>query len=173
MIRQQLAAVEASQAEVKGLLNTFHAGIADHSKHEVEQAEKAKKLAMGRNYASSRLLRLRKMQQVLETSKRIEIDRCLSMIRGGADKVYFELMTLLANEPAERRCAIMKEFQFPDLKKEGFSESFALRYRVGPAPANDGSEVLFFAAAKTALMKCMCEQKAVPLQKPFKVRLVG
>lgn len=170
LLKEQLASVEASQNEVNGLLTNFKKGIANEQAYEVAEAEKAKKLAMGRNYVNTRMERLRKMAQVRETTKRVEIDRCLSMIRGGADRVYFELSRLIASAPTEQRCAVLKAFSFPDLKKHGFGESFALKYKLINAPATDGSEVLFFTAVKPALMRCMCESKPQAVEKPFKVR---
>ena len=175
VLKEQLASVQASEAQVNGLLKSFQKGIKSEQAYEVAESDKAKKLAMSRNYFNSQRRRLRVMAVVREKRRRIEVNRCVSIIKGGRDAVYMELMNLFAQTPTEEICPVFKAFDFPDLKKHGFHESFFFKYAnhglPGEAPATDGSEILFFRAAKASIWRCMCEEKSQPLAKAFKVRV--
>jgi len=85
--------------------------------------------------------------------RRQEIDNCLSMIRGGTDKLYFSLKKLFAKTPTDSVCAVLKAFEFPNFARHGFHESF---YK-GEQPNMNGSNALYFKAAKSHIWACMCE----------------
>lgn len=88
-----------------------------------------------------------------EAERRRQIAQCLGLIRGGADRLYFRIKSLLAQTPVDSVCHVFKAFDFPNLARHGFDQHF---YR-GSHPGSEGAEALFFKAAKTELFACMCE----------------
>ena len=81
---------------------------------------------------------------VREAKLRRRFARCLKMIRGGRDALYFELKERLAATAVDRVCATLKATRFPILTQ---------RSDAG-APRDLG-------AVKAPLFRCMCEFRGV------------
>lgn len=128
-----------------------------HIEHARQQKVKEAKLVAQHK---SDLHKVKLMAVLKEKKRRIEVNRCLGMIRGGKDEVYFKLQALFAKTPTEFLCPVLKAFEFPHLAKAGYNEGIYKKYALGKPVAEDGTEILFFKAAKHKIFRCMCNEQA-------------
>lgn len=159
--------LKSSMSEVEGSIDYVKRMIAQQmeviSKHkasgvddEVEQKrseEAAEKRGAEQARKKEEAQKKAERERQHQSRRRQEIDRCLNMIRGGADRLYFSLKKLLAATPLDSVCTVFKSFDFPNLARHGFHEGF---YK-GEQPNYNGNDALFFKAAKSHLFECMCE----------------
>jgi hypothetical protein len=89
--------------------------------------------------------------------RRKQINKCLDIIHGGADKLYWDLRKRFARIPAGSVCLALKKTKFPHIPIVGFKEDLFRKY-VGWEPPSDGSTIIYYDAVKTHLFRCMCEE---------------
>lgn len=102
---------------------------------------------------------------IKEKRRRFEIERCLAAVRGGADKIYYQLRSLMAKTPTAFVCPVLKAYEFPNLVRHGFNERIAPHHNI-TAGDTSGATALFFKAAKPRLFQCICEDK-LSKKRPF------
>lgn len=103
-----------------------------------------------------------------EMKRRLQVNKCLNMIKGGANRLYWSLRKMFGEVGQEKICPILKAFKFPTMAKHGYTESFFKRYKLGAVPDVDGTQIVFFDAVKINLWRCMCEETDPKLSFPVK-----
>ena len=93
-----------------------------------------------------------------EMKRRLQVNKCLNMIKGGANRLYWSLRKMFAEVGQEKICPILKGFNFPKMAKHGYTERFFKKYNLGKRPDEDGTSIVFFDAVKINLWRCMCEE---------------
>ena len=91
--------------------------------------------------------------------RRLQVNKCLNMIKGGANRLYWSLRKMFSEVGQEKICPVLKGFNFPKMAKHGYTESFFKKYNLGTRPEEDGTSIVFFDAVKINLWRCMCEEK--------------
>ena len=89
--------------------------------------------------------------------RRKEINKCLLMIHGGADRLYWDLRKKFMTIPSGQVCIVFKKIAFPHLPVVGFTEALYKKY-INWSPPSDGSMLQYFDAVKTKIFRCMCEE---------------
>lgn len=89
--------------------------------------------------------------------RRKEINKCLLMIHGGADRLYWDLRKKFMTIPSGQVCIVFKKIAFPHLPVVGFTEALYRQY-IHWSPPSDGSMLQYFDAVKTKMFRCMCEE---------------
>merc|ERR1711871_1218349 len=61
----------------------------------------------------------------------------------------------------EKACTLLKNYEFPSLPRNGYTERIYKHYGIGPEQNMDGTEVTSFDAIKVPLFKCICTSAVV------------
>eukprot|EP00943_MAST-04B_sp_MAST-4B-sp1_P000216 g216.t1 len=167
-ITKKMAEVEKAKDVISGQLREVHDSIAkEESKIEKQvelkkEMEKRKRLRSGADAEQKKKLAEAAMLKIAKA--RLRINNCLSQIKGGANKVYWKLRNLFARVEPEKACPLLKNYEFPSLPRNGYTERIYKQYGIGPEQNMDGTEVTSFDAIKVPLFKCICTTDVV--QKP-------
>eukprot|EP00944_MAST-04C_sp_MAST-4C-sp1_P001565 g1565.t1 len=102
--------------------------------------------------------------KMAEMKRRLQVNKCLNMIKGGANRLYWSLRKMFAEVGQEKICPLLKGFNFPKMAKHGYTERFFKKYNLGQRPDEDGTSVVFFDAVKINLWRCMCTEHEPKLQ---------
>ncbi len=168
-ITKKMAEVEKAKDMISGQLREVHDSIAKEEQkiekqHELKkEMEKRKKLRDGN--AAEQKKKLAEAALLKIAKARLRINNCLSQIKGGANKVYWKLRNLFARVEPEKACPLLKNYEFPSLPRNGYSERIYKAYGIGPEQTMDGTEVTSFDAIKVPLFKCICTADNMPKPK--------
>ena len=160
-IEARMKDTDAMREFVRGHLENVHGLIqAAHERLEKEKKEKLIRQKEERKRALEEELRNSvKMSTYMNRLKkrRKQVNKCLDIIHGGADKLYWQLRKQFARVPAGAVCLTLKKIKFPHIPIVGFKEDLFRKY-IGWQPPNDGSTIVYYDAVKTHLFRCMCEE---------------
>eukprot|EP00943_MAST-04B_sp_MAST-4B-sp1_P007841 g7841.t1 len=161
-IEARMKDTDAMRAFVRGHLENVHSLI--QSEHERLERERQKEIARAKEERKKALEEELHNSVKLHTyvnrlkKRRKEINKCLDIIHGGADKLYWDLRKRFSRIPAGAVCLALKQVKFPHIPIVGFKEDIFRKY-VGWEPPSDGSTVIYYDAIKTHVFRCMCEEK--------------
>jgi len=159
-ITKKMAEVEKAKDMISSQLREVHDSISKEEQkiekqHELKkEMEKRKRLRAGN--AAEEKHKLAEAAMLKISKARLRINNCLSQIKGGANKVYWKLRNLFARAEPERACTLLKNYEFPSLPRNGYTERIYKSYGIGPEQNMDGTEVTSFDAIKLPLFKCIC-----------------
>ena len=160
-IEARMKDTDAMREFVRGHLENVHGLIqAAHEQLEKEKKEKRARQKEERKRAVEKELRNSvKMSTYMNRLKkrRKQVNKCLDIIHGGADKLYWQLRKQFARVPAGAVCLTLKKIKFPHIPIVGFKEDLFRKY-IGWQPPNDGSTIVYYDAVKTHIFRCMCEE---------------
>lgn len=161
-IEARMKDTDAMREFVRGHLENVHSLIqSEHDRLERErQKEIAREKEEHRKALEEELHNSVKLHTYVNRLKkrRKEINKCLDIIHGGADKLYWDLRKRFSRIPAGAVCLALKKVKFPHIPIVGFKEDVFRKY-VGWEPPSDGSTVIYYDAIKTHVFRCMCEEK--------------
>eukprot|EP01026_Neomeris_dumetosa_P016511 TRINITY_DN162697_c0_g1_i1.p3 TRINITY_DN162697_c0_g1~~TRINITY_DN162697_c0_g1_i1.p3 ORF type:complete len:116 (+),score=29.03 TRINITY_DN162697_c0_g1_i1:119-466(+) len=98
-------------AEQMDLISKHRASAVDESEEHDAAVEEGKKKAQEEARKQEEKEKKEEAVRLHEAKRREEIDRCLAMIRGGADKLYFDLKKLFAATPVDTVCTVFKAYR--------------------------------------------------------------
>ena len=160
-IEARMKDTDAMREYVRGHLENVHNLI--QAAHESLQKEKKERLIRQKEERKRALEEeLRNSVQLSTYMKRLkkrrkQVNKCLDIIHGGADKLYWQLRKQFARVPAGAVCLTLKKIKFPHIPIVGFKEDL-FRKHIGWQPPNDGSTIVYYDAVKTHIFRCMCEE---------------
>ena len=135
-ITKKMAEVEKAKDMISSQLREVHDSISKEEQkiekqHELKkEMEKRKRLRDGN--AAEQKHKLAEAAMLKISKARLRINNCLSQIKGGANKVYWKLRNLFARAEPERACTLLKNYEFPSLPRNGYTERIHKTYGIGP-----------------------------------------